>query len=122
MKPSYLSSELQTSKLPAVLTLLGALLSGCSDNSDSSSAAAPAPSVGETVVSENCVKCHALGINGAPIIGNAKMWAPRVEQDLSVLVQHAIEGFGLMPAKGGKLELTDEQVTAAVTYMVEQLP
>jgi cytochrome c len=38
-----------------------------------------------------------------------------------VLKQHAIEGFtgvGFMPAKGGRLDLSDEEVAVAVDYMV----
>ena len=76
---------------------------------------------GESIVKANCLVCHAQGINGAPIVGNAKMWGPRIEKGQDVLVQSATNGFGLMPAKGGKTELTDEQIALAVNYFVSQI-
>ncbi len=48
----------------------------------------------------------------------------RSAQGRDTLYQHAIEGFtgeaGLMPAKGGNLSLDDEDVKAAVDYMLGQ--
>lgn len=76
---------------------------------------------GEAIVKKNCLVCHAQGINGAPIIGNAKMWSPRIEKGQDVLVQSATNGFGLMPAKGGKTDLSDEDIALAVNYMVSQI-
>lgn len=81
----------------------------------------PAPSPGEQIVKATCKACHASGLNGAPIIGNTKMWAKRLPQGVPVLVQHATEGYGLMPAKGGNVDLTDEQIELAVKYMLDQL-
>lgn len=81
----------------------------------------PVLAQGEAVFKGTCKVCHAQGINGAPIIGNANMWAERVKQGIPTLVEHASNGHGLMPAKGGNTELTTEEITAAVTYMVEQL-
>ncbi|MEJ2257582.1 MAG: hypothetical protein P8X98_11360 [Woeseiaceae bacterium] len=48
--------------------------------------------------------------------------APAIEQGLDTLKRHAIEGYtgeaGYMPAKGGRLDLSDEEVAGAVEYMV----
>jgi len=76
---------------------------------------------GEEIVSKNCKVCHAQGLNGAPIIGNAKMWAPRIEKGREMLVANAINGVGLMPPKGGKTNLTDEEVGLAVDYFLSQI-
>ena len=76
---------------------------------------------GEAIVKKNCLACHAQGINGAPIVGNAKMWGPRITKGQDVLVQSATNGFGLMPAKGGKTDLTSEDIALAVNYMVSQI-
>lgn len=76
---------------------------------------------GEQIVKANCKVCHAQGINGAPVIGNTKMWAKRKQQPLETLVEHASNGFGLMPAKGGNTELTEEQITLAIQYMLSQV-
>jgi cytochrome c len=43
---------------------------------------------------------------------------------MDVLFDHAINGFtgdaGVMLAKGGRLDLSDQEVQDAVTYMVEE--
>ncbi len=80
---------------------------------------------GKQVYESTCFACHADGIAGAPKLGDKAAWEPRLAQDMEVLVSHAINGFqgstGVMPPKGGNMTLTDEQVRAAVTYMVEQV-
>lgn len=76
---------------------------------------------GAALVKAKCMACHKPGLNGAPIIGNTKMWGPRLEQGEQVLVEHAIGGFGLMPPRGGS-SLSDEEITLAVSYMLSQLP
>ena len=95
------------------------MLQSCSDIiSDSQGMADIKPSEGEKIVNANCVVCHSQGINGAPIVGNKKMWAPRLEQGVPILVEHAINGYELMPAKGGKTHLSDMQIELAVNHMV----
>ena len=53
------------------------------------------------------------------------MWAPRLEQGLETLIGHAINGYqgdaGYMPPKGGRLDLSDDEVSAAVEYMVGEV-
>ena len=88
-------------------------------------AAEAAPEVAMTGIETynyNCVGCHMAGISGAPIKGNVEAWAPRIAQGIDVLKQHAIEGYqgeiGYMPALGGDPDLKEEEVAAAVEYMV----
>ena len=76
-------------------------------------------SEGEAIVSKNCKVCHASSINGAPILGNKKMWAPRIKQGREILVKHAMEGYELMPAKGGKDMLTQKEIQLAVDHMLK---
>ena len=70
-----------------------------------------------------CFACHGSGAAGAPKMGDAAAWAPRVAQGNDTLYKHAIEGYmgnaGMMPPKGGRPDLADESVKAAVDYMVE---
>jgi len=77
---------------------------------------------GKSVYESACVACHATGLAGAPRIGDAAAWAPRIAQGLATLEQHAIGGFqggaGVMPAKGGRTDLSDDAVRAAVEHMV----
>lgn len=75
----------------------------------------------EAIVKANCKVCHASGINGAPIIGNKKMWSPRTAKGKEALVANAISGVGLMPPKGGKDKLSDEEIALAVEYFLSQL-
>ena len=57
---------------------------------------------------------------GAPKIGDQKAWAPLTAEGVDVLSKNAIHGLGKMPAKGGNMQLTDEEVKEAVEYMVEK--
>ena len=85
-----------------------------------------APLTGPQVYNQACFACHMPpGIAGAPALGDAAAWAGRVEQGMDLLVEHAIVGFtgetGVMPAKGGQMQLSDDEVRAAVEFMLEQL-
>ena len=77
---------------------------------------------GPQVYNSACLACHAAGVGGAPVLGDAAVWEPRIAQGVDVLKQHAIEGFtgssGYMPAKGGRMDLSDAEIAAAVDYMV----
>lgn len=123
-----------------VLTLLlaGTMLStsGCGKKEDSAVLATvpqPAPIAaaqktatsaetagGGNIYETYCAACHAGGLDGAPRLGNKGEWAPRIAQGLAALEQAATQGKGKMPAKGGNTILSDEEVKAAVQYMVEQ--
>jgi len=65
-----------------------------------------------------------MGIAGAPKLGEQAIWAPRIAKGMETLFLHALQGFqgetGVMPAKGAQMQLPDEDVKAAVTYMVSQ--
>jgi len=79
---------------------------------------------GPQVYNEACIACHGTGIGGAPALSSAEAWAARVEQGMETLQQHALEGFtgsaGYMPPKGGRLDLSDQEIRDAVEYMVSQ--
>lgn len=90
---------------------LVASLSGCFGD--------PELELGESIYASACKVCHAQGINGAPVYGNKKNWAPRQTQGFETLLEHATNGYGLMPAKGGRTELTDEEVGAAIKFMLK---
>jgi cytochrome c5 len=73
---------------------------------------------GQAVFMQYCKVCHAQGINGAPVFGNKKNWASRKQQELVVLVDHAANGYGLMPANLGRGDLTKDDITVAIKYML----
>lgn len=79
---------------------------------------------GEAAYTATCATCHTAGIAGAPKIGDKAAWKDRIAKGDAVLAANAIKGFqgktGFMPPKGGNAALTDEDVTAAVKYMVQK--
>ncbi len=80
---------------------------------------------GKTIYSKNCMACHSAGVAGAPRINDAVAWEPRIAQGMDTLNDHAINGFtgshGVMPPKGGFATLNDDEVEAAVAYMVSSV-
>lgn len=79
---------------------------------------------GEGVYLNFCASCHAGGIAGAPKVGDQAAWKVRSAAGTAAMVANAIKGYqgesGFMPAKGGNSALTDDEVSAAVMYMLEQ--
>jgi cytochrome c5 len=88
------------------------------------SAAGPAaPKSGDETFQQVCSACHGAGIAGAPKAGDKSAWGPRIAKGKEVLYDHALKGFqgssGVMPAKGGRADLSDDLVKAAVDQMVD---
>jgi cytochrome c len=85
---------------------------------------APKPKGGgnaaEAEYKASCAACHDSGAAGAPVVGNADDWAPRIKQGKETLYEHAIKGFNGMPPKGGNMSLSDDQVKAITDYMAEK--
>ena len=79
---------------------------------------------GEAVYKKSCNACHGAGVAGSPKLGDKAAWSARLAQGNAVLTEHAIKGFkgdsGYMPPKGGFMSLSDDQVSAAVRYMVSK--
>lgn len=65
-----------------------------------------------------CAVCHKLGLNAAPKMGKKAFWIKRVAQGKEVVYKNSIEGLRGMPPRGGMASLSDEEVKAAVDYMV----
>ena len=80
-------------------------------------AAGDGPRDGKDVYNAVCQTCHASGLLGSPMLGDAGAWGPRIAKGKETLYTHAINGFNAMPAKGGA-DIPDEEVQSAVDYMV----
>jgi|TARA_B100000745_G_scaffold279850_1_gene211609 cytochrome c5 len=74
---------------------------------------------GEQVYNSACGTCHGAGVAGAPKFGDAAGWADRIAKGNDTLYTHAIQGFNGMPAKGMCFDCSDDELKAAVDYIVE---
>lgn len=77
------------------------------------------PRDGAVVYNAVCQTCHASGLLGSPMLGDAGAWGPRIAKGADTLYTHAIQGFNAMPAKGGA-DIPDEEVQNAVDYMIAE--
>ncbi len=75
---------------------------------------------GEMIYNNVCQACHTAGAAGAPQLVAAQ-WEDRLDKGEDTLVSNAIDGIGAMPAKGGRSDLSDEQVRASVEYMLGEI-
>jgi len=81
------------------------------------------PKDGAAVFQATCSACHGAGIAGAPKAGDRAAWEPRIAKGKDALYQHALQGFqgtaGVMPPKGGRVDLPDDLIKAAVDHMLD---
>ncbi|MFP3872893.1 MAG: c-type cytochrome [Thiohalophilus sp.] len=75
---------------------------------------------GQKVYKDACFSCHDTGAAGAPKLEKSA-WADRIDQDKETMYKSAIEGKGNMPAKGGRADLSDADVKAAVDYILSEV-
>jgi cytochrome c len=80
-----------------------------------------APEGGEKVYQQACLMCHGAGVAGSPVTGDAAAWQDRIAQGRDKMLSNAINGIGVMPAKGGQSQLSDDEVASAVDYMIRQV-
>lgn len=71
---------------------------------------------GEQVFAAQCGACHTAGVAGAPKLGDAAAWAPRIATGFEALLNSALKGKGAMGAQGGG-DLADLEIARAVVYM-----
>ncbi|WP_353432383.1 c-type cytochrome [Polynucleobacter sp. MWH-UH23A] len=74
---------------------------------------------GEQVYKAVCSSCHATGAAGAPKVGDAGAWAPRIAKGYDSLLTSVLKGKGAMPARGGSspADVSDYELGRAVVYM-----
>jgi cytochrome c5 len=82
------------------------------------------PEDGPGVYEQVCKNCHGAGVAGAPKAGDKAAWGPRIAKGKATLYEHALKGYqgtaGVMVAKGGRADLSDELVKKGVDYMVSK--
>lgn len=115
-------SDSQRAEIEERIAPVGELcMQGDSDCGGPAVAASSGPRSGKEVYDSACMACHATGAGGAPKMGDVEAWAPRIAKGMDALHQSGIEGVpgtGMM-AKGGCMNCSDEEVIAAVDYIVE---
>jgi cytochrome c5 len=72
----------------------------------------------EMIYNSVCLVCHGTGAAGAPIPGSEAM-AQRAEKGMDAMLQAALNGLNAMPARGGRADLSDEQVRVVVEFMAQ---
>jgi len=80
---------------------------------------------GKVIFDNLCTACHTTGVGKAPTLDHSH-WDARIAQGKDTLYKHAIEGYtgpdgGIMPPKGGNAGLSEEQIHAAVDWMLGNL-
>ncbi len=71
---------------------------------------------GEDVYKAQCAACHAAGVAGAPKLGDASAWAPRIQTGFDALVHSALKGKNAMPPQSGG-DFNDTEIARGVAYM-----
>ena len=80
---------------------------------------APAePRSGEMIYNSKCMSCHSTGAAGAPKLGDAAAWASRAATGKDSLMANAINGLNAMPPKGLCMDCSDDELWAAIDYIV----
>lgn len=73
---------------------------------------------GKTVYDTKCFACHAAGVAGAPKFGDKDAWAPRIATGMDAMLNTVKTGKNAMPPKGTCMDCTDDELKAAIEYMV----
>jgi len=76
---------------------------------------------GDAVYNKFCAACHTSGVLGAPKLNDAADWEPRLAQGMDTVLKHAIEGYNAMPPKGTCNDCSDEEIQAAIDYMIAEI-
>lgn len=76
------------------------------------------PRSAEAVYNAICKACHEAGVAGAPKTGDKAAWAPRIATGSAALLKSVINGKNAMPPRGGDASLSDDELKAAVEYLV----
>jgi cytochrome c5 len=71
---------------------------------------------GEEVYKAQCMACHGAGVAGAPKLGNAAAWGPRIKAGYPALLSSSLKGKGAMGAQGGG-DFDDIEIGRAVVHM-----
>lgn len=73
---------------------------------------------GKAVYDKTCSVCHATGVANAPRFGDKAAWAPRAATGPAALLAAVVKGKGAMPPRAGAANLGDNDIQAAIDFML----
>ena len=76
---------------------------------------------GQAVYDAACQLCHAAGVGGAPVLGDAAAWGARADKGMDELMAVTLNGINAMPPRGACMDCSDDELQSAVQYMLDQL-
>lgn len=77
------------------------------------------PRSGQQIYETSCFACHLTGVSQAPRLGNRSEWRTPLTQNISALYDHVLNGYNAMPPRGACADCSDDELRAAVDYMIE---
>jgi cytochrome c5 len=83
-------------------------------------AAAAEPLSGEQIYQKNCMACHTTGAAGAPKLGDAAAWAPRIAKGMDTVMANVTNGLNAMPPKGLCMTCSEDELKSVVDYILSQ--
>ena len=115
----FCSAYRHATKLVALALLSTTMLAACSGE----------PQIEKPAVYvSSCEPCHGNGGGGAPVTGDKEEWAMRLAKGREAVYLLAIQGFespvddegrtAVMPAKGARQDLSDDEIKELVDYMI----
>ena len=66
----------------------------------------------------SCLLCHGVR-SGAPLVGFAPAWKPRVAQGEGVLLARVRDGFNAMPAMGLCTDCSDAELRQLIDFVIQ---
>ncbi len=121
--PADMSEEAVAARIaPTAKLNTGAAIEPEAPAAATAPAAAPAAAggtrSGQEIYQSTCFACHGTGAAGAPKLGDAAAWAPRIASGMDALMNSAINGKNAMPPRGTCGNCSDDDLKAAVEHMV----
>jgi cytochrome c5 len=112
-----------------IFLILGLFLVGCDGDVSQSEASVKGDETGvsadeslaqsgESIYESKCRACHDYGVAGAPRFGDSAVWAGRLIKGMDLLYKNSINGVRAMPARGGCYACSDDEIEAAVDYIL----
>lgn len=116
------TSTMANTNNDAIIERIQKIGSVCVEGDDCGGAVAPAASAGarsgSDVYSASCTACHASGVLGAPKYGTSD-WTERGNKGIEALMHSALNGLNAMPPRGTCASCSDDEIQAAVQYMLD---